>query len=160
MPGGRPQGAIVSKLKLPPTVRTTHAGEKPEDTMHTKLRPTAPFKPEDLIGDLSDLWDEIVPALDEAGLVTAVDGPAIELALRHFYVARQASEQLIMDGPTVYDEKNERTAKNPASQVFRDHSTAFLEFAKQLGLSFVSRARVNTSGDGDGDTRNPFAVNQ
>jgi phage terminase small subunit len=56
----------------------------------------------------------------------------------------------------LHDDKNERDMKNPASQVFRDHSTAFLEFAKQLGLSFVSRARVTMS-KGESDDGNPFA---
>ena len=41
--------------------------------------------------------------------------------------------------------------KNPASQVFRDHSTAFLEFAKQLGLSFAAPARTTATKEEDGD---------
>lgn len=157
MAGGRPQGAIVSKLKLPASVQAVAPGEERVETMHSKLRPTRPTKPEGLVGELSDAWDEIVDALDEAGLLAQVDGPALELALRHFLVARKASEELLLEGPSVYDEKNEREMKHPASQVFRDHSTAFLEYAKQLGLSFVARARVTVpKGAGDGDS-NPFA---
>ena len=108
---------------------------------------------------LSTLWDATVDALDEAGLITAVDGPTLELALRHYLAAVAASDDLLESGSTLHDDKNERDMKNPASQVFRDHSTAYLEFAKQLGLSFVARARVTMAkGDADEDG-NPFAVN-
>jgi phage terminase small subunit len=57
----------------------------------------------------------------------------------------------------VKDKAHERMAKNPASQVFRDHSTAFLEYAKQLGLSFASRARLPGKDEPERDDGNPFA---
>jgi P27 family predicted phage terminase small subunit len=161
MAGGRPKGAIVSQLKLPPTVRATRAGETATSTMHSKMSATRPAKPADLPDEISTMWDMLVDSLDEAGLLASVDGLAIELALRHYVAAVKASDDLLTGGSTTYDQKNERDMKNPASQVFRDHSTAFLEFAKQLGLSFVARARVNTDkGDADGDARNPFAIGQ
>jgi len=160
MAGGRPKGASVSHLKLPPTLRSVRTGEKPIETMHSLLSPTRPLKPSGLPEDLSGTWDSTVDALDEAGLLAAVDGPTLELALRHYLSAVQASDDLIAGGSTTYDQKNERQMKNPASQVFRDHSTAFLEFAKQLGLSFVARARVTTAKADASDDGNPFAVNQ
>lgn len=159
MPGGRPKGAIVSQLKLPSTVRPVRAGAKQLETMHSKLQRSRPTKPADMPDALSTLWDSTVEALDEAGLITPVDGPTLELALRHYLAAVAASDDLLALGSTLHDDKNERDMKNPASQVFRDHSTAFLEFAKQLGLSFVARARVTMAkGDSDEDG-NPFAVN-
>jgi len=160
MAGGRPKGSSVSHLKLPPTLRTVRGGEKPIETMHSRLSLTRPSKPTGLPDALSDVWDSTVDALDEAGLLAAVDGPTLELALRHYLSAVKASDDLLSSGSTMYDEKNEREMKNPASQVFRDHSTAFLEFAKQLGLSFVARARVATAKADAGDDGNPFAVNQ
>ena len=157
MPGGRPRGAIVSQLKLPPGLSAGSGKSVP--TMHSKLSVTRPAKPSDMPDALSGLWDSTVDALDEAGLITAVDGPTLELALRHYLAAVAASDDLLEHGSTLHDDKNERDMKNPASQVFRDHSSAFLEFAKQLGLSFVSRSRVAMS-KGDADDGNPFAVNQ
>jgi P27 family predicted phage terminase small subunit len=159
MPGGRPRGAIVSELKLPPTVRATRSGAKTTETMHSKLAKTRPEKPANMPAVLDALWESTVEALDEAGLITPVDGPTLELALRHYLAAVAASDDLLQSGSTLHDDKNERDMKNPASQVFRDHSTAFLEFAKQLGLSFVSRARVTMS-KGESDDGNPFAVGQ
>lgn len=159
MAGGRPKGAIVSELKLPPTLRATRSGAKSTETMHSKMSRSRPVKPADMPEELSAIWDSTVEALDEAGLITPVDGPTLELALRHYLAAVAASDDLLRSGSTLHDDKNERDMKNPASQVFRDHSTAFLEFAKQLGLSFVSRARVTMS-KGDADDGNPFAVSQ
>jgi P27 family predicted phage terminase small subunit len=156
MAGGRPKGATISHLKLPPTVRPVRAGEKVEATAHSKVSATRPDRPESLPESLTELWDYIVEQLDTAGLLAGVDGPAIELALRHFAAARAASDELLTNGPTSYDEKNERTMKNPASQVFRDHSTAYLEFAKQLGLTFVARARVPMDNGGQDGDSNPF----
>lgn len=159
MPGGRPKGAIVSALKLPPSVQAARSGVKPTETMHSALSKTRPAKPENMPAELDALWDSTVDSLDEAGLITPVDGPTLELALRHYLAAVAASDDLLATGSTLHDDKNERDMKNPASQVFRDHSTAFLEFAKQLGLSFVSRARVTMS-QGEADASNPFAVGQ
>jgi P27 family predicted phage terminase small subunit len=156
---GRPKGATVSQLKLPPALRAVRSGVSGTETMHSKLSVTMPAKPSDLPDTLSTLWDQTVEALDAAGLITAVDGPTLELALRHYLAAQSASNDLLESGSTLHDDKNERDMKNPASQVFRDHSTAYLMFAKELGLSFVSRARVAMS-KGEADDGNPFAVNQ
>ena len=153
---GRPKGATVSQLKLPPALSALRGGKSIE-TMHSKMSTTLPLKPSDLPDVLSSLWDQTVEALDAAGLITAVDGPTLELALRHYLAAQSASNDLLDGGSTLHDDKNERDMKNPASQVFRDHSTAYLMFAKELGLSFVSRARVTMS-KGEADDGNPFAV--
>lgn len=150
----------VSKLKLPPKLRLVSDQTPDASSMNATLRPTAPAKPEDLPAELSVLWDEVVTDLDNAGLIAHVDGMALELALRHYLAAVKASEDLLASGPTTYDDKNQRVMKNPSSQVFRDHSTAFLEFAKQLGLSFVSRARVTVGKESDDAEGNPFAVAQ
>ena len=158
MAGGRPRGATVSQLKLPPNLRVVRGDQVAPETMNSKLSPTRPSKPAGLPADLDDLWESMVTDLDEAGLLTAVDGPTLELALRHYLSAARASDDLLRDGSTMHDDKNERDMKNPASQVFRDHSAAFLEFAKQLGLSFVARARVTTAKGDANDEGNPFRV--
>lgn len=105
--------------------------------------------------DLSDLWDQVVPDLDAAGLVTVSDGPAIEIALRHFLMARQAYDQAAGD-VTAEDPAHGGVKKNPAEAVFRLESEMFLKYAQQLGMTFVSRARTpGVKGDAD-DAPNPF----
>lgn len=119
----------------------------------------APMKPVAVESDstLSELWDLIVPELDRAGLVTSADVASIELALRHFAAARVASDQLMSEGPTEYDNKNMRTMKNPAEVVFRSESELFLKYAAQLGMTFVSRARTAVAEEGSSDG-NPFGA--
>jgi P27 family predicted phage terminase small subunit len=149
----------VSELKLPPKLRLV-TDKKPDDSSaQSKVNLTAPEMPADLPESLQPLWEKLVGELDDAGLISSVDGPTLELALRHYAAAVAASDELLRDGSTEYDNKNQRTMKNPASQVFRDHSTAFLEFAKQLGLSFAARARTTVAKEADDGSSNPFAVN-
>lgn len=149
----------IGGLKLPPKLRLVSDKTPDESSANSKVRPSAPEMSADLPESLHELWTQLVDELDTAGLISAVDGPTLELALRHYAAAVAASDDLLENGATAYDEKNQRTMKNPASQVFRDHSTAFLEFAKQLGLSFTARARTTVAKEADDGAGNPFAVN-
>lgn len=119
----------------------------------------APRMPDAVEADaeLSRLWGEIVPELDAAGLVSPSDGAAIEMCLRHFRAARAASDELAEGDATTWDAKNGRPMKNPAEVVFRSESLAFLEYAKQLGMTFVTRARTPMAKGAD-DGGNPFAA--
>lgn len=119
----------------------------------------APAKPAAVAGsaDLSALWDEIVPELDATGLVAPSDAPAIELALRHFLLARSASEQVGESVSVETDPDHGGVKKNPAEAVFRLESAAFLEYAKQLGMTFVARARTPAAKGRDDGASNPFA---
>ena len=59
---------------------------------------------------------------------------------------------------TLWDAKNQRDMKNPAEVVFRSESSMFLEYARQLGMTFVSRARTPGQDMSDGGEANPFAA--
>ena len=123
-----------------------------------KVRLSAPTKPDGLPDAVSIAWDSIVPTLDDAGMLSPIDGATLELALRHFVQARMASDELLAaDSVVIRDEKNGRDAKHPASQIMRDHSAEFLKYATQLGLSFAARARITLPNDTPEDTGNPFA---
>lgn len=145
-------------LKLPPRLRAVDGGQSDApSTLAEAVKPVAPEKPDGLPDAVSAAWDLIVPALDEVGVLARCDGPALELALRHYVTAVAASDDVVAE-PRLFDEKNGRPMKNPSSQVFRDHSTAFLEYAKQLGLTFVSRARAPKPDEGPLGASNPFAA--
>ena len=126
-----------------------------EGTAAAKVAALAPAKPEDveLDPELSAAWDQIVPELDSAGLVSVADGPAVEMCLRHFVMARQAYRQV---GGEVVIEGKDGLRKHPAEVVFRNQSELFLRFARELGMTFVARARTPVAKESD-DGGNPFA---
>jgi P27 family predicted phage terminase small subunit len=124
------------------------------------VAPKEPDKPAGLPLEISELWDEIVPVLAEAGLLSEADGMTLEMALRHFSMARKASNELLEAGIVIEDKRHGgQEAKSPKAQIFKDNSAAFLEYAKQLGLSFASRSRISVEGGrDDGKEGNPFAI--
>ncbi|SDJ07702.1 phage terminase, small subunit, putative, P27 family [Frankineae bacterium MT45] len=151
MPGAR------GPLKLPAHLRAVNDGE-PAGSAAERIRSAEPEKPEQVAADadLSGLWDSIVPELDRAGLIAPSDGPVVELALRHFLVARKAFDQ-IGDNVTVNDHHVAGgLKKHPAEAVFRSESDMFLRYANQLGMTFVSRARTPGAKEPDDGAENPF----
>ena len=133
------------KLRLPAHLRPVTSSDT-SVTVADRVKPGTPARPHGFPtghADLSALWDELVPKLDTAGLVTPVDGMAIELALRHFVAARAASDDLAKRGVTVRDANHGGTKKAPADAVFRSQSAEFREYVKQLGMSFAARARID-----------------
>lgn len=135
-------------------------GDGKKDSAVARLAPKSPAKPVGLPPEVDELWDELVPVLSDAGLLSEADGLTLEMALRHFVVARAASDVLIESGVVVEDKRHgSQEAKSPRAQVFKDNSAAFLEFAKQLGLSFVARARVTMKEPDNGES-NPFAASR
>lgn len=106
--------------------------------------------------ELLAAWRETVPQLDRTGLVTPADGPTIEMMLRHLVTARKAHRSVMEDGVEVQGE-NGTMKKNPSEAVFRLESAAFLELAKQLGMTWMVRARTaSQQGRGEGGGANPF----
>lgn len=148
--------ATPSKLKLVSPLKPV--SEQVKGTAAAEVNPAEPTMPKKVREDdeLRELWEEIVPDLLDAGLLAKSDGPAIEMAIRHFRAARDASDDLSIGEPTVWDEKNARPMKNPSEVVFRSESLAFLEYAKQLGMTFAARARTPMPKGADGGDANPF----
>lgn len=101
---------------------------------------------------LAELWNQYVAELGDAQLLAKVDGMTLELALRHFLAARQASDALA-DGEVLVQDRDGGQKKNPAGAEFRQQSALFLEYAKQMGMSFAARARIDLRrpDDGQGD---------
>lgn len=137
------------QLKLPPNLKIVAPERKTEATAAESTSPGRPTKPDDLPNRAVPLWDELVEALDHAGLLARVDGPALELALRHYVVAVASSDELLSgDELPVHGRW--------VSQRFRDHSMAFAEYMRQMGLSFAARARVPAGTETPGGAENPF----
>jgi P27 family predicted phage terminase small subunit len=128
-------------------------------TVAERIAPSAPPRPPGFPEDdreMVELWDAIVPELDRAGLLTRADGPTVELAIRHFLAARKAGDALQAGEVVLDDPAHGGTAKkNPAGAEMRSQSQLFLEYAKQLGMSFAARARIPAKDEAT--EANPFA---
>ncbi|ONK09447.1 putative phage terminase, small subunit, P27 family [Streptomyces sp. MP131-18] len=146
-------------LKIPKHLKSVPAGEQAAGTVAERVDASAPSRPPgfpDGDPEMVELWDAIVPQLDRAGLLTPADGPTVELALRHFLAARQAGNALAGGDVVLDDPAHGGTAKkNPAGSEMRSQSQLFLEYAKQLGMSFAARARMPAKDEAT--EANPFA---
>lgn len=104
----------------------------------------APACPAWLPGAARTQWNHICRSLVADGLINPSQGAALAMALLHWAVARKAMLELL-SAPSmqVIDTKNaDRPMKHPASQIARDHSTQFLAYAKQIGLTNEALARL------------------
>jgi P27 family predicted phage terminase small subunit len=101
------------------------------------------------------LWNWVVPELERTGLVTPADGLSIATMLRHYRAAAKAADQ-VGDEVMIPGDRAGSSKRNPALVVFSTQSTHFLEYAKSLGMTWMSRARTAAPKDAEGGERNPF----
>lgn len=98
--------------------------------------------------DAAALWRDLVPTLEDAypaDSLSLLDVPALALMVEHFVVARAAAK-LLSGGADVLEVDHAHGGnmrKSPASQIMRDHSTAFLRLAREYGLTAKSRAALD-----------------
>ena len=120
------------------------------------VKPRAPQKPDRVKKDpvMSQVWDEIVPNLDSAGMVAPMDAPALEMFVRHVASAIRANDAIEDYGVYKLDGS---TSVSPEVRAWISESKMVLEYAKQFGLTFASRARTVTTPDESSGT-NPFAA--
>lgn len=104
---------------------------------------------------MSEAWDWLVPKLEEAGLAHTIDKFTLELAVRHYALAVEASDLVFADG-VVTDGYDDTIKKHPAEAVFRGESNLFLQYGKTLGLSFGSRVRLPSGETAEEDQPNPY----
>ena len=149
-------------LKVIPGGGKVSIADAAKGSAAARVSPLAPLKPSGVEEDeqLSQMWDDIVPELDKAGLLSTADVMTVELALRHMRVIRDASDQLHKEGFELPNGKEEEdgyqpTKRNPVDIAFRQHSDQFMEIAKQLGMTWMARARTAVPEENRGN-ENPF----
>ncbi|MCF7550985.1 P27 family phage terminase small subunit [Pseudonocardia sp. WMMC193] len=152
------------KLKLPSHMSVVDGGQ-PDDGVRTVAEQTPLAEPEHPAGwddsaegaaELAALWEQYSGELHQAGLIARVDGMTLEMMLRHFLAARQASEALAT-GEVLVDDRDGGRKKNPAGAEFRQQSALMLEYAKQMGMTFAARQRIEVRND-DGEQGDLFAA--
>ena len=127
-------------------------------SMADKLRGAITLdKPEGIRSNtrMEEIWDWLVPKLIEAGLAHGMDSLTVELAVRHYVHAIEASDKLLEE--SILIKGRDEHKRNPLETVFRNESLAFLQYVKQLGLSFGSRVRLQDIEAAREAEENPFA---
>ena len=94
-------------------------------------------------------WLRIKTALEPVGILTEADAQTFEFMCLHYAFAVESANLLVKQGLTIIDKDGIRR-KNPAHQLFRDHSLNFRMYAEGFGLSPAARARIDL-GDGEED---------
>ena len=91
---------------------------------------------------VAKVWDQVVEALEDTGVLTAADSGALRLMAQHYALAIEAMSDIRGEGLTRLDE-NGVERKNPKLQIFRDNSKLFLQYSDRLGLTPSARARLH-----------------
>jgi P27 family predicted phage terminase small subunit len=125
-------------------------GKRPVPKGEPRPLEVAPELPTWLPGRARDAWIELAPELERLGLLTAIDGPAFAAACITWGMAREAAEEIRIDGVTDFDEHNGRLRKHPATQVLRDNLAAYRQWCAEFGLTPAARARLATNHDDSG----------
>lgn len=104
-----------------------------------ELRPLGELPPH-----AQEAWDQVVPPLVEAGVVSFIDAPLLTELCSALGVARQARETVEAEGVFVTGAKG-GLVTHPAWRVQRDATVLALRIAEQYGLSPSARARLGLS---------------
>ena len=83
---------------------------------------------------------EYLPLVQSMQIYTDVDRAVFELMAVHFSIAWNAARVLMRDGLLVKGPFG--LVKNPAAQLMRDNSMAFLRYADHFGMSPSSRSSI------------------
>lgn len=88
-----------------------------------------------------ELWEEIVPALQAAGVIDRVDTAALVSLCVQWARAEEARELLEEDGLLAIGSMGQ-VAAHPALAIERAAHVAFLKFAQDFGITPAARARI------------------
>jgi P27 family predicted phage terminase small subunit len=95
--------------------------------------------------DARKFWRDNCKVLNDAGLLTAVDGAAYALMATHYALALEAAAVVEEDGIVQEDERG-LARKHPLLSVLRQNSDSFLRYAREFGMTPSSRVGMKREG--------------
>ena len=114
-------------------------------------RPDLRAAPRWLSRPAKDAWRQIVPLIAEAypDEISVLDLPALALLCEHYAITMRAAEEMRARGnvPRITEPSEAKNGgplvrKVPQSQVMRDHGKAFIELAREFGMTPRARAQM------------------
>ena len=135
-PGTKPKPSEIKKLAGNP-------GRRPLNENEPKPGPANLNVPRGrLPKEGARVWKQLAKPLADMGILTEVDLIAFEMLCLHYATARQAADVLNKFGLFVRD-KDKKSRKNPAAQIFRDNSQHLRAYLAEFGLTPSSRVRIH-----------------
>jgi P27 family predicted phage terminase small subunit len=102
---------------------------------------TAPEPPEDMPEAAREAWGEVVPRLQEVGILDMIDRLALEAMCTQWARAKQAGQTIAREGLTAIG-SNAQLVEHPAVATERAAHQMFLKFAEHYALTPVARTRL------------------
>ena len=135
-PGSKPKPSVLKELAGNP-------GRRPLNENEPKPGPANLNVPRGrLPKEGARVWKQLAKPLADMGVLTEVDLIAFEMLCLHYATARQAADVLKQFGLFVRD-KDKKSRKNPAAQIFRDNSQHLRAYLAEFGLTPSSRVRIH-----------------
>ena len=101
----------------------------------------APEPPEDLPDEARDAWGEVVPRLQEVGILDTVDRLALEAMCMQWARAKEAGRTIAREGVTALGSQGQ-IVEHPALASERSAHLTFLKFAEHYALTPIARTRL------------------
>lgn len=132
MAGRKP---LPTKLKL----LRGNPGKRPLNPNEPQPDPEMPLKPTNMGEIASAKWDEMAPKLHRIGILTEIDGDALEAYCDAYEKMTLSRANMEMYGVTMGDKKH------PAFQVWSDSLKLMKSFLTEFGMTPSSRSRLSAS---------------
>lgn len=134
-PGTKPKPTRVKELEGNPGHRPLNRSEPKPDV---KEATTLPYG---VTLTARKFHKQYAPLLTRLGILTEADEAAFALMSLHYGLAIDAARELRDTGMTI--EGRDGAKKHPLTQVFRDNSQAFRQYADEFGMTPSARSRLS-----------------
>lgn len=128
---------------------------RPPTTGEPRPRPTRPKMPRDMDPVAAREWRRVVPALERLGLLTEVDGAALESYCQAYAMMRRAAEAIAKAAATeeglTYVSPQGIRAPIPEIRIFNTAASHVRAFCHEFGLTPSARVRMVAPGEEEED---------
>lgn len=140
--------------KKPTALKVLHGTFRKDRALHNEFVPPpgAPVCPPWLNPAAKAEWARIIPELAAHGLLSVIDGGALEAYCSNFALA--VRYQRIADRAPLIKTRFGDHVPNPASAAARKHWALARQFATEFGLTPSARTRINMPTKSDENERN------
>lgn len=131
-------------------------GKRPLPQNEPQPEAARPNKPRDLSGEGSRLWDAACDALEDMGVLTKADGPALRMMCETWARYFEARRIVNAYGSLTYENESDGgilIKKNPAVGIMENAERSLRSWFSEFGMTPAARSRVEKAlEDGEEDS--------